>query len=77
MLAEENAKAHYEHHILKLEEELRTAKEELDNERRLHNKNKKALEHLRTHFASLPLRDVLPPGMVDRDQVPFIDHIGL
>lgn len=77
MLAEENAKTHYEHRILKLEEELRTAEDELDKERQLHSKNKKALDHLRNHFASLPLRDVLPPGMVDRDQVPFIDHIGL
>ena len=77
MLAEENAKIHYEQRIRKLEEKLRTVEEELSSERQLHGKDKKALDHLRNHFASLPLRDVLPPGMVDRDQVPFIDHICL
>ncbi|XP_076435854.1 uncharacterized protein LOC143275549 [Babylonia areolata] len=76
MLAEENAKVHYEHRILRLEEELRKRQEELQGEKQLHHKNKKALDHLRGHFASLPLRDVLPPGVVDRDQVSVIDHIG-
>ena len=76
MLAEENAKTHYEHHMLKLEEEVRKLQEELGGERQLHNKNKRALDHLRNHFASLPLHDVLPPTVVNRDQVPFVDHIG-
>lgn len=76
-LAEDSAKIQYEQHILRLEEEIRKMQEELDAERQLHTKNKKALDHLRTHFASLPLLDVMPPGVVDRDQVSTIDHIGL
>ncbi|KAK7090330.1 coiled-coil domain-containing protein 160-like isoform X2 [Littorina saxatilis] len=77
MLAEENAKTRYEHHIHRLQEELVKAEYELEGERQLHSQNKRALEHLRNHFASLPLRDVLPPGVVDRDQVAFIDHVSL
>ncbi|KAK7484881.1 hypothetical protein BaRGS_00023924 [Batillaria attramentaria] len=75
ILAEENAKTRYEHRILKLEEELGKTLEELDHEKQLHSMSKKALEHLRNHFASLPLQDVLPPGVVDRDQVSRISHI--
>lgn len=75
ILAEENAKTKYEHRILRLEEELNKTLDELDQEKQLHTKSKKALEHLRNHFASLPLQDVLPPGVVDRDQVSRIRHI--
>lgn len=75
MLAEENAKTRYEHKILRLEEELRKCQCELKNERRVHGLSKKALEHLRNHFASLPLREVVPPGIVDQDQISVIDHL--
>ncbi|KAL8625035.1 hypothetical protein ACOMHN_012044 [Nucella lapillus] len=76
MLAEENAKVKYEQRIFQLEEEARKMQEEMEAEKQLHNKNRRALDHLRAHFSSLPLQDVMPPGVVHRDQVSDIDHIG-
>ena len=48
---------------------------ELQKEKREHEKSRRGLDHLRLHFSSLPLQDVLPPGVVDTDQVGRIDHI--
>ncbi|GFR92152.1 leucine zipper putative tumor suppressor 1-like [Elysia marginata] len=47
---------------------------ELQREKQQHEASRRGLDHLRLHFSSLPLRDVLPPGAVEDDQVKRIDH---
>lgn len=76
MLAEQNAKTKYEHCIFKLEDELTKTQNELDREKELHDFSKKGLDFLRLHFSKLPLQDILPPGMVVKDQVERISHIA-
>ena len=54
-----------------LEQRVTELKEQLTSERQAHARSKLALDHLRTHFASLPYTDdvTLRSGMVTDDQL--------
>ena len=54
---EDGLKLDYQIQINRLYEELKETQEMLEKEQKEHSINKKALNHLRTHFASLPVGD--------------------
>ena len=55
----------------RLEQRVTELEEQLTSERQAHARSKLALDHLRTHFASLPYTDdvTLRSGMVTDDQL--------
>lgn len=74
-IAEETIKARFDERLMQMEKQMKLLKKELVAESEAHAKDKKALEHLRAHFASLPLCDILPSNVVIADQVKDIDHL--
>ena len=56
----------------KLRKEIEDLKSELQDERQNHQRSKRALDHLRTHFAStnLEIETSIVPGPVTQDQLP-------
>ena len=74
-LAQENAKNQYQQEIVDLHTKLKTVTEELVKERKSHAVTSKALANLRQHFASLPLRNIVPPNAVTEDQVKEINYL--
>ena len=74
---ERNITTKFEMEINDLNEVIRDLTVELTEERKLHEASRRGLEHLRNHFSSLPLKDVLPPGVVLQNQVDHIDHCSL
>jgi hypothetical protein len=76
-LAEDRVRVGYEQQLVKLEDQLFRLEDELAAEREMHVKDKKALDHLRTHFSSLPLQHLLPSSVVSEDQLAGLDHLSL
>ena len=74
---ERNVTTKFEIEMNDLNEVIRDLSVELQEERKLHAASRRGLDHLRQHFTSLPLQNVLPPGAVLTDQVEHIDHCGL
>ncbi|KAL5004370.1 hypothetical protein ScPMuIL_017826 [Solemya velum] len=60
IMAEEQVTAQYQKEILDLQKTIQHLTESLQDERRIHGVTKKGLDHLRQHFASLPLNDIMP-----------------
>jgi len=76
-LMERNVTTKFEMEMNDLNEVIRDLGVALQEERKLHSASRRGLDHLRQHFASLPLQNVLPSGAVLTDQVEYIDHCGL
>jgi len=76
-LMERNITTKFEIEMNDLNEVIRDLSVELQEERKLHQASRRGLEHLRQHFTSLPLQDVLPPGAVLANQIDHIDHCSL
>ncbi|XP_041347340.1 sodium channel and clathrin linker 1-like isoform X2 [Gigantopelta aegis] len=74
-LAQENAKNRYQQEIIDLHMKLKNVSEELIKEKQSHSVTSKALGNLRQHFASLPMKDILPPNVVTEDQVKEINFL--
>lgn len=62
IMAEEHVAAQYQKEIVDLQEKIQQLTDSLQEERRTHGVTKKGLDHLRQHFASLPLKDIVPPS---------------
>ncbi|CAL1542092.1 unnamed protein product [Lymnaea stagnalis] len=73
-LIEKNMATKYEIEICDLQEVVRDLTAELQEERKLHAAAKRGLDHLRKHFSSLPLNNLIPPNAVFKDDVQYIDH---
>lgn len=66
---EQTIKMECQSEISKLHQRINELSDELDNERRLHYTTRKGLDHLRQHFATLPLSNIIPPNAVRGDQI--------
>ncbi|KAI8743615.1 myosin-9-like [Biomphalaria glabrata] len=73
-LVEKNMSAKYEMEIADLKEVMQDLTMELQAEKKLHEASRRGLDHLRNHFSSLPLRNILPPNAVVKDEVDYISH---
>lgn len=69
LAAEESVKVQCQQEIVELEKRVAELTADLANERRVHSGTKRGLDHLRQHFASLPLSNIVPPNSVRTDQV--------
>lgn len=74
MVAEESIKIKFQSIVMKLKLKNKELSDELENEKKLHSTTRKALEHLRQHFASLPLNHIIPPNSVQNDQVSQFEY---
>ncbi|GFN74108.1 hypothetical protein PoB_000061400 [Plakobranchus ocellatus] len=73
-LATRDIQTQFEIEINDLQDVVKDLSLELQKEKQQHEASRRGLDHLRLHFSSLPLQDVLPPGMVAEDQIARIDH---
>ncbi|RUS78880.1 hypothetical protein EGW08_013355 [Elysia chlorotica] len=73
-LVERDIQTRYEIEVNDLQDVVKDLTLELQKEKQQHEATKRGLDHLRLHFSSLPLREVLPPGAVEADQVGRVDH---
>ncbi|XP_060080355.1 myosin-4-like isoform X1 [Ylistrum balloti] len=69
LAAEESVKIQCQIEIMELQKRVAELTADLANERRVHGVTKRGLDHLRQHFASLPLSNIIPPNSVRTDQV--------
>ncbi|KAK3096178.1 hypothetical protein FSP39_024085 [Pinctada imbricata] len=69
MAAIDSVKLQCQGEIMKLNEQIKDLTTELNKERKLHRTTKKGLDHLRNHFASLPMSHILPPNSVRQDEI--------
>lgn len=74
LAAEDSIKTMCKKVILDLQEEVKKLTAELAEERKKHKVTEKGLKHLRNHFSSLSVQDILPPNSVDKDQVQRIQY---
>ncbi|KAH9512401.1 hypothetical protein Btru_039413 [Bulinus truncatus] len=74
LLVEKNVSAKFEMEVGDLQEVIQDLTLELQAERKLHEASRRGLEHLRNHFSSLPLQNILPPNAVVKDEVEYISH---
>ena len=68
MAAVESVKLECQGQIMQLEQQIKDLTSELNKERKHHRTTKKGLDHLRNHFASLPMSHIIPSS-VDENQV--------
>ena len=68
MTKEEKVRSECERKVNAMERKMEEMKQELQEEKKAHARTKKGLEHLRTHFASLPFSGEAS-GMVVEDQL--------
>ena len=69
MAMEQTIKMECQSEISKLHKRINDLSDELEKEKRFHYITKKGLDHLRQHFASLPLSNIVPPNAVNSDQI--------
>ncbi|XP_071160202.1 tropomyosin alpha-1 chain-like [Mytilus edulis] len=69
MAMEQTIKMECQSEISKLHSRINDLSDELNKEKKLHYTTKRGLEHLRQHFASLPLSNIIPPNAVKSDQI--------
>ena len=69
MAIADKVKLKYQTEIVKLQKTIDTLTAELIQEKKTHNATKRGLNHLRQHFASLPVAQIVPPNSVCKDQV--------
>ena len=60
--------------ILDLQEEVKKLTAELVNERKRHKVTEKGLGHLRQHFSSLSVQDIIPTNSVEKNQVDRVQY---
>lgn len=73
-LAMRDVQTGFEIEINDLQDVVKDLTLELQKEKQQHEASRRGLNHLRLHFSSLPLQEVLSPGMVEENQVGRIDH---
>lgn len=66
---EESIKIQCRDQIANLEKNVMDLTKELNKEIKAHKTTKRGLDHLRNHFASLPLSHIIPPNAVNSDQI--------
>ncbi|XP_061183318.1 major antigen-like [Saccostrea echinata] len=66
---EESIKIQCRDQIANLEKNVIDLTKELNKEIKAHKTTKRGLDHLRNHFASLPLSHIVPPNAVSSDQI--------
>ncbi|KAK3589679.1 hypothetical protein CHS0354_015185 [Potamilus streckersoni] len=69
LTAVESVKTKCQQKIFDLQQEVKKLTEELNKERYDHKNTQRGLKHLRQHFASLSVQDILPPNAVTKDQI--------
>lgn len=69
MAMEQTIKMECQSEISTLHKRINDLSDELEKEKRFHYITKKGLDHLRQHFASLPLSNIVPPNAVNSDQI--------
>ena len=74
LAAEDNIKTMCKKVVLDLQEEVKKLTAELINERKRHKVTEKGLKHLRQHFSSLSVQEIMPPNSVDKNQVDRIQY---
>lgn len=74
LTAEDSVKAMCKKVILDLQEEVKKLTAELVTERKRHKVTEKGLKHLRQHFSSLSVQEIMPPNSVDKNQVEKIQY---
>ena len=72
-LLEENLKVQHESEVLTLRERIGDLEMEFEKEFQDHARTKRALEHLRVHFSSLPLTPGGATNMVTQDELTKLD----
>jgi chromosome segregation ATPase len=66
---EEKIKIQCRDQVANLEKNVMDLTKELNKEIKAHKTTKRGLDHLRNHFASLPLSHIVPPNSVSSDQI--------
>ncbi|XP_048747603.2 uncharacterized protein LOC125659853 [Ostrea edulis] len=66
---EEAIKIQCRDQVANLEKNVMDLTKELNKEIKAHKTTKRGLDHLRNHFASLPLSHIVPPNSVSSDQI--------
>lgn len=66
---EESIRIQCRDQIANLEKNVMDLTKELNKEIKAHKTTKRGLDHLRNHFASLPLSHIVPPNAVNSDQI--------
>ena len=74
LTAEESIKSMCKKVILDLQEEVKKLTVELVNERKKHKVTEKGLRHLRQHFSSLSVQDIIPTNSVEKNQVDRVQY---
>ena len=74
MAAEDKIRTMCKKVILDLQEEVKKLTADLETERKRHKVAEKGLKHLRQHFSSLAVQDIMPPNAVDKNQVDRIQY---
>ncbi|KAL3847670.1 hypothetical protein ACJMK2_018570 [Sinanodonta woodiana] len=74
MTAVESVKTKCQQKIFDLEQEVKKLTEELNKERYDHKNTQRGLKHLRQHFASLSVQDIVPPNAVTKDQIGHVTY---
>ena len=74
LAAEDKIRTQCRKAIHDLKEQVRKLEKELNEERDKRKVTEKGLKHLRNHFASLAVSDIVPPNAVESDQVGRIDY---
>ena len=74
LTAEESIKSMCKKVILDLQEEVKKLTAELVNERKRHKVTEKGLRHLRQHFSSLSVQDIIPTNSVEKNQVDRVQY---
>ena len=74
LAAEDSIKTMCKKVILDLQEEVKKLTTELQSERKRHKVTEKGLKHLRQHFSSLSVQDIMPPNSVDKNQIERIQY---
>ncbi|XP_052217807.1 probable inactive protein kinase DDB_G0270444 [Dreissena polymorpha] len=74
LAAEDKIRTQCRKAIHDLKEEVKKLEKELMEEKEKRLVTEKGLKHLRNHFSSLSVQDIMPHNAVDRDQIGFIQY---
>ena len=74
LAAEDKIRTQCRKAIHDLKEEVKQLQKELKEEKSKRHITEKGLKHLRTHFSSLSVQEIVPPGVVDTDQVKHFQY---
>lgn len=74
LAAEDRIRTQCRKAIHELKEQVKTLEAELKEERDKRKVTEKGLKHLRNHFSSLSVQDIIPQNAVKADQIKFIEY---